>query len=66
MTTEHAPQTTAQEDRRRIQRAWELSEALDAARRLQARLELLGDHADDVRAVHELRDRLAAALGGER
>lgn len=51
-------------DRRRPagirQREHELTEALTAARSLQARLEMLGDRPDDVRAIHGLRDRLAA------
>ena len=45
----------------RVQREHEIDRALEAARRLQARLELLGDHTDDVRWVCQLRNRLAGA-----
>lgn len=46
----------------RRQREHELSEALAAARTLQARLELLGDRAADVAVVRALRDSLARDL----
>lgn len=46
----------------RIQREHELNRALEAARALQARLEMLGDWPDDVRCVRALRDRLAERL----
>lgn len=46
----------------RVQREFELHRALEAARHLQARLELLGDHADDVRSVRGIRDDLAGGL----
>jgi hypothetical protein len=48
------------------QREHELVEALLAARHLQARLEMLGDRLDDVRATVELRHSLAAQLAGAR
>ena len=41
-----------------VQREHELGRALEAARLLQSRLELLGDHVDDVLWVRQLRDRL--------
>lgn len=44
------------------QREHELNEALAAARKLQARLEMLGDRAADVQAVRSLRDSLARDL----
>lgn len=47
-----------------VQREHELSRALEAARTLQARLEMLGDRPDDVRAVRLLRDSLAVDVGG--
>lgn len=46
----------------RIQREHELSRALEAARTLQARLEMIGDRADDARSVRRLRDDLAHEL----
>lgn len=46
----------------RRQREHELSEALTAARALQARLELLGDRAADAAVVRSLRDSLARDL----
>lgn len=52
----------------RIQREHELSTALEAARHLQARLELLGDRVASVRWLRTLRDDLAtelARLGGD-
>lgn len=47
----------------RTQREHELSRALEAARTLRSRLELLGDHTADIRSVHDLQDRLAAEIG---
>jgi hypothetical protein len=47
----------------RRQREHELSRALEAARTLQERLELLGDRASDVAVVRSLRDSLARDLG---
>lgn len=46
----------------RRQREWELSEAVSAARSLQARLELVGDRQRDVAVIHSLRDSLARDL----
>jgi hypothetical protein len=43
----------------RRQRDHELAEALSAARHLQARLEMLGDRAVDVRIIRSLRNSLA-------
>lgn len=54
--------TPADVDERR-QREHELTDALTAARALQARLELLGDRAADVAVVRSLRDSLARNLG---
>ncbi len=51
------------EGQERRQREFELQRALEAARLLQGRLELLLDHPDDVRYVRELRDRLAGEIG---
>lgn len=45
-----------------VQREYELHHALEATRRLQARLEMLGDRAADVAVVHSLRDSLARDL----
>lgn len=50
----------------RHQREHELARALEAARTLQERLELLADRPNEVRWVHQLRDRLAGALEGVR
>lgn len=47
---------------RQRQREHELNAALDAARKLQARLEMLGDRAADVAVVRSLRDSLARDL----
>lgn len=53
----------------RRQRGYELDRALQAARALQARLEMLGDRAGDVAAIRVLRDSLTrdliAAVAGE-
>lgn len=49
-------------DDERRQRAWELERALEAARVLQARLELLGDRALDVAVIVSLRHSLAREL----
>ena len=46
----------------RIQREHELTEALAAARTLQARLEMLGDRRDEVRELVLLRNELASDL----
>jgi hypothetical protein len=46
----------------RRQREFELGKAIEAARALQARLELLGDRAADVAVVRSLRDSLARDL----
>ena len=46
----------------RIQREHELNRALEAARSLQARLEMLGDRAGDVRVIRSLRDSLTRDL----
>ena len=50
----------------RTQREHELNRALEAARTLQARLELLGDRAADVAVVRSLRDSLARDLAANR
>jgi hypothetical protein len=46
----------------RRQREFELYQALIAARKLQERLEMLGDRATDVRVVQSLRNSLADDL----
>jgi hypothetical protein len=43
----------------RVQRDHELNRALEAARTLQGRLEMLGDRAADVAIIRSLRDSLA-------
>lgn len=45
-----------------IQRAHEIGRALDAARKLQERLEMLGDREADVAVVRSLRDSLSRDL----
>ena len=50
----------------RVQRELELWAALEAARTLQARLELLGGHDNAVRFVRRLRDDLATHLSALR
>lgn len=45
-----------------VQREHEVNRALEAARLLQARLEMLGDRAADVAAIRRLRDSLAGDL----
>lgn len=50
------------EAQERIQRAHELDTALTLARALQARLEMLGDRAADVKVVESLRNSLARDL----
>jgi hypothetical protein len=45
-----------------VQRAHDLTEALTAARKLQARLEMLGDRAADVAVVRSLCNSLARDL----
>ena len=50
----------------RIQRTYELNRALEAARTLEARLELLGDRRGDVEVVRSLRNSLARDLAGLR
>jgi hypothetical protein len=45
-----------------IQREHELNEALEAARSLQARLEMLGDRPEDVRSIRRLRDELVRGI----
>lgn len=59
MTATRPPVDPALERR---QREHELGRALEAARTLQERLELGGDHPFEVRVVRELRDRLAGEL----
>lgn len=46
----------------RRQREWELAKALEGARSLQARLEMLGDRTFDVQIIRSLRDSLARQL----
>lgn len=46
----------------RIQREHELNRALEAARSLQARLEMLGDRQANVRSVRRLRDEIAGEI----
>lgn len=48
----------------RAQRAHELETTLTLARALQARLEMLGDRAADVKVVESLRNSLARDLAG--
>lgn len=60
MTHVHVERQRALE---RIQRRHELDRALEAARTLHCRLELLLDHPDDAAWARGLRDRLADALG---
>lgn len=48
----------------RIQREHELNAALEAARSLQARLEMLGDRDADARWVRQLRDDMAQEVHG--
>jgi hypothetical protein len=62
VTIRHARAEAPARSPHEIQREHELGEALSAARHLQARLELLGDHDVDVAAIRSLRDRLAGEL----
>lgn len=57
------PFGSAQPQPERRQLEHELNGALEAARTLQARLEMIGTRADDVRSVRRLRDDLADELG---
>lgn len=52
-------------DAERIQTAHEIAQCLEAARALQARLEMLGGRDVDVRVVIQIRNRLATELTGE-
>ena len=56
------PDSPARDPRERVQREHELHNALEAARTLQARLELLGDRQASVRWLRTLRDDLAAQI----
>lgn len=60
MTHVHVARARAEQER--IQRGWELGRALEAARTLEARLELLGDRRPDVEAVRGIRNSLAGDL----
>jgi hypothetical protein len=48
----------------RRQREWEIAKALEEARALQSRLEMLGDRSFDVQIIRSLRDSLARELAG--
>lgn len=59
------PAWPAPNDLDRRQREFELHQALVAARKLQERLEMLGDRRIDVRVIQSLRNSLAADLARE-
>jgi hypothetical protein len=65
MTIPRVARPRAAEERaaHRRQREWELTQALDALRQAQARLEMLGDRPLVVAYLRRLRDDLAGALG---
>lgn len=62
MTHVHVRRYVHPEDREAVQREHELTRALEAARTLQERLEMLGDRANDVAIIVSLRNSLGRDL----